>query len=127
MEHCISCQIDDGIFRKMKAVYGLRSIPPDDPSYPKAVVMAGARAARYLYQLQGRLEKSFECQGPATDVKVTDFFADSGNDQNAFAFIIKSEPLFKPVAVPRLHKRVIVSLDCAPFKILPAPATLIFV
>lgn len=60
-------KIDDNIFRKMRAVFGLRNIPGDDPSYPKAVVMAGARAALYLYQLQGRLEMTFEGSETGSD------------------------------------------------------------
>ncbi len=96
-------QVEDDSFRKLRAIYGLRSLPADTDLYLIEVLNASANALELLFALQSKKESTYE--EAKSDVKVTQFYkSDIGRD--CFTYLAKSNPLFTVAPDPCHNSKI---------------------
>jgi hypothetical protein len=49
-------KITDDKFKKLRAVFGFRSLPDDSNAYPNKVLKAASACQKFLYKLQTKFE-----------------------------------------------------------------------
>lgn len=112
-------QLDDDKFKKLRAVFGFRSLPADPDIYPPQVLKAAARAQELLYTLQAKNEAEKAQNGmyrlDLLPIWLTVKYFKAGNSNNpprfsgfyktdihndCFQYLVKSNVIFKPAADP---------------------------